>query len=86
MAKTILFAMLGMLDFHKESMRVIVSYPVSHPHLEDWTILLRPSLCHFRMIRSELMQTSIKRQTRNFWQTLDMWRIRAVEELIEEEA
>lgn len=63
----------------------IQTYPVSHPHLEDGAILLRPPLRYFRMVRTKLVQASKKRQARDFWQSLNMWCISSIEQSIQEE-
>jgi hypothetical protein len=62
------------------------SYPIAHSDLEDRTVLLRPSLRYFCMIRAEFEQASKKRKARNFRESLDVWCICAVEQLVQEEA
>ena len=64
----------------------VCCYPVAHSHLEDWPVLLRPSLSYLCMARAELKQAAEYRQTRYFRKTLDMRCVRPIHKPVQEYA
>lgn len=64
----------------------ILTYPVSHPHLKDRTVLLHPSLCYLCMIGTKLEQASKQRKTWYFRKAFDMRCVSPIEQLVQEEA
>jgi hypothetical protein len=72
-------------DYFLSASLSVLTYSVTHSHLEDRTVLLRPSLCYLRMIGTELEQASKQRKTWYFGKTFDGRCVSPIEELVQEE-
>lgn len=66
--------------------RYFEPYPVAHPDLEHWPVLLRPSLGYFGMICTQLVQATKHRQTGYLREAFDVWCVCPIHKPVQEYA